>query len=339
LKRVEVPLLEERLRQCWQACQGADTIVVSLLPFLFAYYVAEQLGVPLVRAYYFPVSPTRTYAAEYIPGGLRLPGRVNLATHLLSRHVLWQVARPGMTRACRTVLGIRRLPLREPFSRLDRERQLLLYGYSPAVIPRPPDWGNWIDVTGYWFPERSSEWQPSSDLVTFLGAGPPPVYIGGFGRMTARDRGQLTSLVLEAAARAGQRAVLLTGKDDLTGESLPRTVFPIDWVPFDWLFPRVSAVVHHGGAGTTGIGLRAGVPSVIVPFFLDNFFWGRQIHALGLGPRPIPRKHLSVTALADAIGIATSDVGMRQRAAALAQRIQTEDGIGQAVLAFERHFA
>jgi sterol 3beta-glucosyltransferase len=338
-RRVEVPLLRQRLRDCWQACQGADVIVSSLLPFLLAYHVAQRLGAPLVRAYYYPVSPTRAYPAEYVPAGLRLGHSLNLATHLVTRHVLWHVARPWLARACRDVLRLPSLPVREPFGRLDRERQLLLYGYSSAVVPRPPDWGDWIQVTGYWFLDRHPQWRPPSDLVAFLNGGPPPVYVGGFGSMTRGNPVQLLRVVLNALAASGRRAVLLTGWGGMRGIPLPESVFAVDWVPFDWLFPRMAAVVHHGGAGTTAAGLRAGVPTVVVPFFLDNFFWGRHLHALGVAPAPIPRQRLSARRLSAVIQAATTDDGMRQRAQLVGERIRAEDGVATAVAVFERHLA
>jgi UDP:flavonoid glycosyltransferase YjiC (YdhE family) len=237
------------------------------------------------------------------------------------------------------VLGLENLPLSEPFGDLDREQRLLLYCYSAAVAPPPPDWGSWIEVTGYWFLDRKTDWTPPPALAEFLEEGPPPVYVGGFGTMTNRDPGDLARIVARALGAAGVRAVVLTGWGGLPKEELPREIFAVDWVPFDWLFPRVSAVVHHGGAGTTAASLRAGVPTVVVPFFLDQFFWGRRVFDLGVGPRPILRKRLDPDTLAAALRIATRDPEMKGRAAALGVRIRAEDGVARAVAAFERHLS
>jgi sterol 3beta-glucosyltransferase len=130
---------------------------------------------------------------------------------------------------------------------------------------------------------------------------------------------------------------VLRGWGGLSPAELPRGIFAVDWVPFDWLYPRVKAVVHHGGAGTTAASLRAGVPTIIVPFFLDQFYWGRRVFELGVGPRPIPRKRLEAEALAAALRVATADVGMHERAAALGNRIRAEDGVARAVATFVRH--
>ena len=334
---VDAPLMRRRLRDCWEGCRDAEVIVVSILPYLLGFAIARKLNVPLVRAFYFPVSPTRRYPAEFVPEALRLSPRINLATYQAQRQVLWQVVRPWVAGACRDVLGIGSLPRLEPFGELDRQEQLLLYCYSAAVAPPPPDWGHWIDVTGYWFLDRPADWTPPAALAAFLDAGPPPVYIGGFGSMTNGNPAEMARAVVKALAQTGQRAIVLTGWGGLTPEELPKEIFGMDWIPFDWLFARVAAVVHHGGAGTTAASLRAGVPTIVIPFFLDQFFWGKRVLELGVGPRPIPRKHLCAESLAAALRVAAGDAGMRERAAALGKQIRQEDGVARAVSTFNRH--
>jgi UDP:flavonoid glycosyltransferase YjiC (YdhE family) len=152
--------------------------------------------------------------------------------------------------------------------------------------------------------------------------------------MNNRNPEESTQLVLDALMSSGQRGILLTGWGGLSSADLSDDVFKMDDVPHDWLFPRAAAVVHHGGAGTTAAGLRAGVPSIIVPFFADQGFWGQRVHALGAGPEPIQRKKLSTERLANAIRVATNDEVMRRRAAIIGTRILAEDGVAQAVKAF-----
>lgn len=334
---VDAPLMRQRLQDCWEACSDAEVIIVSVLPYMFGYSIAKKLKVPLVRAFYFPTSPTRTYPADFVPSSVRLSERLNLASYQLQRHLLWQIARPWVSKACREVLGINSLPFREPFGELDRERQLLLYCYSPAVSPPPSDWGDWIDVTGYWFLDRAVNWAPPAELTAFLDAGPPPVYVGGFGSMTNREPIELASAVVHALNSAGVRAIVLSGWGGLSKADLPRDMLAIDWVPFDWLFSKVSAVVHHGGAGTTAASLRAGLPTIVVPFFLDQFYWGKRVSELGVGPQPILRGQLKADSLTAAIRLATTSRDMRERAAALGKRIRAEDGVARAVSTFERH--
>ena len=334
-KEVDAPLMRQRLQDCWEACQDADAIGVSMLPYLYGYAVARKLHVPLVRTFYFPVSPTRARPVDFLPPWVQLGGSLNLATYHAQRQIIWQMARPFVARACRDVLGMETLPRLEPFGELDRQQQLLLYAYSPAVAPPPPDWGPWMEVTGYWRLDRSAEWSPPPALAAFLNDGPPPVCIG-FGSMTY-DRSELIRTVARSVELTGQRAVLLTGWGGLRPPDIPRNMCIVEWAPLDWLFSRMSAVVHHGGAGTTADGLLAGVPTIVVPFFFDQFFWGRRVFELGAGPRPIPRKHLDAETLAQAIRVATSDPDMRRRAKAVGEQIRAEDGIARAVAAFDRH--
>ena len=335
LKEIDAPLFRQRLADCWDACRDADVIVASMLPYLFGYAIAEKLDVPLVRAFYFPVSPTRAYPPEWVPRWAHLGGRLNLATYSAQRQLIWAVARPWIADACRDVVNLQSLPRREPFGGLDRRQELLLYGYSAAVAPPPSDWGPWIDVTGYWFLDRPAPWTPPPDLAAFLDDGPPPVCIG-FGSMMY-DRLELLRIVERALALTGHRAVLLTGWSGLRPPVLPRSMFTIDWVPLNWLFSRAAAVVHHGGAGTTAEGLRAGAPTVVVPFFYDQPFWARRVSQLGAGPRPIPRARLTPERLAEAIRTATSDTEMRRRARAVGERIRAEDGVARAVDTFQKH--
>ncbi len=335
IKEVEAPLMRQRLRDCWEACQDADVIVVGIVPYLFGYAIARKLRVPLVRAFYFPASPTRAYPANFVPEGVRLGGRFNLASHQVGRQLLWQFVRPWVAGACRDVLGVEKLPVLEPFGELDRRRQLLLYAYSAAVAPPLPDWGNWIVVTGYWFLDSSVGWSPPPALAAFLNAGPPPVGIC-FGSVPL-DNHEFVATLTRALDSTGHRAVLVTGGSCLPPD-LPRNIFAIDWAPLNWLFPRMAAVIHHGGAGTTADGLRAGLPTIVIPFFYDQFFWGKRVFDLGVGPRPIPRNRLDAEALATALRAATTDPNMRRRAAALGQCIRAEDGVAQAVTAFEHHF-
>jgi len=327
-----------RLADGWQACRGADVLVASPLACVLAYSVAEKLHIPLVRAFYFPATPTRAYSAHFVRGLTRLPGSVNLWTHRVQGRVILAIIRRAANRARAEVLGLGPLPA-DPFAELDRRRAPMLYGYSPLVCPPPADWGSWIHVTGYWFLDAARQWTPPAALVRFLASGPPPIYVG-FGSMAPGDREPMTRLVVEALRREGLRGVLAAGWGALQDiGSTGSRIIAVDDVPHDWLFPRVAAVVHHGGAGTTAAGFRAGVPAVVVPFGVpDQTFWARRAHDLGVAVRPIARKALTADRLSAALRAATRDEGMRQRAAALGRQIRAEDGVARAVEAFERQF-
>ena len=232
--------------------------------------------------------------------------------------------------------GLGAMPLRAPLRGMERQGLPFLYGYSPSVVPTPSSWPPTRTVGGYWFLEDSPEWTPEPRLQDFLADGPTPLYVG-FGSMTSGDPAAMTRIILEAIRRTGQRAVLSTGWGGFHAEELPPSVLPVGFVPHDWLFARVSMAIHHGGAGTTAAVLKAGAPSVIVPFFADQFFWGKRIFDLGIGPAPIPRKELSAESLEKAIRTILENGSMTARAKDMARAIKAEDGVGAAVAAVDAY--
>jgi UDP:flavonoid glycosyltransferase YjiC (YdhE family) len=216
----------------------------------------------------------------------------------------------------------------------------VFHGFSEIVVPRPRDWPARLSMTGYWWPATPATWQPPAGLLEFLDAGPPPVFLG-FGSNGAADR----ALIIEATRQSGVRAVIQSAhptgpapgdrvgngetnaRDDKPGAlAIDARLFEIGVVPHGWLFPRMAAVVHHCGAGTTAAGLRAGVPTVAVPRYTDQPFWARRLHALGAAPKPLPHRHLTADTLAAAIREAVTEPRYRHTAGALSERLATEDG-------------
>jgi len=314
-----------------EACQGADLIISGLGGLFIGLALSEKLGIPFIQAFYFPFTPTREFPNALVPlPQMRLPAWINRLTHRLAQQMMWQAFRPADNKARRQVLQMAPAPFWGPFSSLNRLGQTIIYGYSPQVLPPPKDWGDSIHVTGYWFLDEVAGWEPPKDLVDFLKSGPPPVYIG-FGSMVNSRPEQTTDLVLQALACSGQRGVLSSGWGGLIKSSLPKTVFMTGPIPFSWLFPKMAAVVHHGGAGTTSMGLWAGVPSIVIPFMGDQPFWGQRVYELGVGPKPIPRQRITVNNLAEAILCAVTDKTMQERATNLGERIRAENGVTQAV--------
>jgi len=323
----------------WNACQGADVIIHGFFASFLSHCIAERLGVPCFAISVCPTfSPTRVFP-NLAFAALPLGGGYNWLTHIAFDRSTWQIFQLLYSCARRKNPN---LPLCTawPYGRLNGRPVPILYAYSPAVSPKPRDWDEWRHVTGYWFLNRPTDWQPPADLVNFIEAGPPPVYVG-FGSVNDLGLEEVTIIALEALARSGQRGLLQTGWRGLDNADLPREVFKIEpgSIPHDWLFPHLSAVVHHGGAGTIAAGLRAGLPSVSIPFVSDQPYWGRRMAELGVGPKPIARRRLSVERLAGSITAATSDRDMRRRAAALGQHIHTEDGVANAVEVIHRHLA
>jgi sterol 3beta-glucosyltransferase len=254
----------------------------------------------------------------------------------LTRQMMWQMFRKADNLVRVQVLQMARASFWGPFATLQRQTKSVLYGYSPQVIPPPADWSDFVHVTGYWFLEPPAEWEPPNDLVNFLQAGSPPVYIG-FGSMPSSKPEETADLVLQALARVGQRAVLSSGWGGLKKENLTDNAIMIGSIPHSWLFPKMAAVVHHGGAGTTAAGLSAGIPSIVIPFFGDQPFWGQRVYELGVGPKPIPRQRLTVEGLVEAIRSAVFNPTINKNAARLGDRIRAEDGVARAVAIIEQN--
>jgi UDP:flavonoid glycosyltransferase YjiC (YdhE family) len=330
--RLARALIETGIANYWRASRDAEALIVTTMGLPVGAHIAERLNVPLICVSY---APTHSDWAGREDVMTALRGDVMAVIVAAFRFLLWNRIRRVTNAARRQVLDLPPLSFGDPFSAMHRKRIPLLEAYSPTVVPRPPSWGSWIHVTGFWFLDDSAGWAPSDELVDFLGAGPPPVFVG-FGSTPFPQPRAATETVVQALALAGMRAVLLAGGSGLATGRLTDDVLSIDSVPHGWLFPRVSAAVHHGGAGVTGAALRAGLPSVVVPVFGDQPFWGQRVFDLGAGPRPIPARQLTAEALAAAIRL-TGNGEMRRRAAALGEQIRKEDGVGCAVGAVHQH--
>jgi sterol 3beta-glucosyltransferase len=318
------------------ACQDSDLIVGGLGGLFIGYALSQKLGIPFVQAYLYPFTRTREFASVLMPPTpLRLPGWANSLSHSMAQQMMWQTTRSADNKARAEILKMASAPFFGPFSKLNGQGQTILNGYSPQVIPPATDWADYIHVTGYWFLDPPQGWQPPTDLVDFLQAGAPPVYIG-FGSMPNSKPEETVKMVLQALERSGQRGIISAGWGGLKGDDLPKTVHMVGSLPHSWLLPQMAAVVHHGGAGTTAAGLSAGVPSIVTPYFGDQPFWAQRVYELGVGTKPIARKALSVERLDEAIRIAVTDTAMREKAADLGQRIRAENGVARAVEVIEQ---
>lgn len=293
-------------------------------------HVAEKLNIPAIASIPLPFyTPTREFPVPFM-SGIRLGKWFNLLSYKimgLSSGMYTRSTNDFRAKA----LGMP--PLKsfpDLFIRSDGSPVPILYPYSPHVLPVPDDFPPHVYVTGYWFLDGSKGWQPDPELVRFLEAGAPPVYFG-FGSMGGLGGHERAKVVLNALKQTGHRGLIASGWGGLKASELPDNVFMLDAVPHDWLFPQVAAVVHHGGAGTTAAGLRAGKPSVICPFLGDQPFWGSIVQQLGVGPKPIPQIRLTADRLAEAIRIAVQDVDMQNRAEELGKKIRMEYGVAQAV--------
>ncbi|NPV87370.1 MAG: glycosyltransferase family 1 protein [Anaerolineae bacterium] len=334
MRRMIAPIVRSFSEDAYTACRTAQGLICLGVFAAFGQTIAEALKIPVMHVEPTPLLPTRAFPAASWPIQRSLGGWHNYLSGWVMLRVPWLWYSPFVN-DFRRRLGL------SVFTAADFYRVLkttpMLGAYSPQIIPRPPDWPPGVHVSGYFFLDAQTAWQPSPSLEAFLQAGDPPVSIG-FGSMAGRNPQKLAGIALEALAQCGRRGVLLTGWGGLRPEQLARHVFVLDAAPHSWLFPRMAAVVHHGGAGTTAEGLRAGVPSVIVPFILDQPFWGARVQAMGLGPPPVAQKNLTAGRLAEAIETAVTDAAMRARASRAGAAIRAENGVANALGVIEKHF-
>ena len=333
LCRLLEPVLEKGYAEACRATEGADALLAAPGALPIAHALHERRDVPFAAAFLQPNHPTREFGSwlfPELPAWLPFLGSLRRASYHATWHVLYRLIRDANDAARRRVLDLG--PGANPFAAMLRARWPTLYGFSSAVVPRPADWGPELALTGYWFLDRTRDWAPPRELEQFLAAGPPPICVG-FGSMPSVDPEQTTELFTRALALAGQRGILLTGWGGLAHARLPETVLAVDSAPHDWLFPRVAAVVHHGGAGTTAAALRAGAPALVIPFIADQPFWGQRLNALGAGLPPMSRRQLEPEPLAAALRALVENPAYRARAAQIADALAREDGVARAVAA------
>ncbi|KAI9648613.1 hypothetical protein NHQ30_003251 [Ciborinia camelliae] len=305
----------------------ADAIIAN--PPSFAHiHIAEKLGIPLHIMFTMPWSPTQSFPHPLanIQSSNADVNMTNFVTYGLVELMMWQGLGDVINRFRERSLGLEPISLIWAPGMLSRLRIPHTYCWSPALIPKPKDWGNYISVSGFCFLSLASSFTPDPDLAAFLADGPPPIYIG-FGSIVVDDPDAMTTLIFEAVRKTGVRALVSKGWGGLGGDALdlPTGVFMLGNVPHDWLFERVSCVVHHGGAGTTSAGIATGKPTVIVPFFGDQPFWGAMTARAGAGPIPIPYKELTADKLAAAITDALRPETLA-KAQELGAKIKEENG-------------
>lgn len=318
------------------ACRGYDALLYNVPLSISGHTIAQALGIPGIPTAAAPYHPTRVFPSLFTPSLPLRGGTVNRLSGTIAFQIFWLIVRFHMNNWRRTQPGLDPLPIRNPLRSMARQGVPWLYGFSPSVIPVPADWPESAAICGYWFTAPDEAWRPPSALVDFLGAGPAPIYVG-FGSMVGSNPEQTLETVLQAIRLAGVRAIFASGWGGMRHTALPDFVFPVESVPHEWLFPRVAAAVHHGGAGTTAATLRAGIPSVVVPYFYDQSFWGQRLQELGVASRPIAQTRLTPDNLAEAIRtvVGTSEFGVRSRE--IAGRIAKERGVEVAVELVERY--
>ncbi|MGB3295233.1 MAG: glycosyltransferase, partial [Phormidesmis sp.] len=327
------PLLESILPDMWKAASDSD-VIISSGTTLWGLDIAEKLEVPHILAALQPIFPTAEFPH---PSLLDLPrlGFLNQLSYIIVGYSYWQMI-------ARTINEWRVEYLKLP-KKIDRfiepkvwNKQLHLLAYSPLVVPQPPDWVGNVATTGYWRLPCST-YSPNNQLIHFLESSPTkPIYIG-FGSMLYKDMKHVASIVISALRQSGHRGVISLDEIYLRDVHLPENIINVNSVPHDWLFPQLAAAIHHGGAGTTAAAMRAGIPSIAIPSFADQAFWGQRIEALGVGPSPVPKGELTVERLIKAIQTLTSNQQMKRRAIELKHQLVKENGVDKAVDLIHKH--
>ncbi len=330
-------IAEPVARVAFAACEDADLVVHSFLFTTGAHSLAQARGIPDVSVQGFPIfTPTRAFpmvAMANLP-----PGALSYFSHWLGTQLFWRVGNTGYRRLRSASPDVFNLELVWPWKHAQPVQTPLIFAYSPTVLPRPDDWhAPYIHIPGYFFLEASESYQPPPELTDFLATGEPPICVT-FGSMVNREAQRIQQIVYQSLNETGQRAVLLSGWSGAQAMQPGNNLLALESAPHDWLFSRCKAVIHHGGAGTTGAGLRAGIANIVIPHGLDQLFWGKRVAQIGAGPAPIGLSKLSVHALSAAIDQA-NDPALRARASMVGGQIRSEDGVGEAVRIIEQHAA
>ena len=317
--------IDELLTSAWKACQDTDLLIES--PSAMAgIHIAEALGIPYFRAFTMPWTRTRAYPHAFAVPEHKMGGAYNYITYVMFDNVFWKAIAGQVNRWRKKELGLRSTNL----DKMQPNKVPFLYNFSPTVVSPPLDYSDWIRVTGYWFLDEASEWTPPEDLSKFIQQartdGKRIVYIG-FGSIVVSDPAALTKTVVESVLKADVRCILSKGWSDRLGNHdatvpevpLPSEIFQIKSAPHDWLFSQIDAAAHHGGAGTTGASLRAGLPTIIKPFFGDQFFFGNRVEELRVG---ICLKKLNIGVFSRALWEATHSERMIIKAKVLGETIR-----------------
>ncbi|KAF9013495.1 glycosyltransferase family 1 protein [Cyathus striatus] len=319
------PWLDELLRDAWEACKDADVLLESP-PAMAGVHIAEALGIPYFRTFTMPWTKTTDFPHAFLSPPVDSP------TFNSASNVFWVASSFQINRWRRQTLKIGNTDM----GHMAQAKIPFIYNFSPAVVPKPLDWPDTTVISGYWFLDKADhDWSPPQSLMDWMARArkdqKPVVYIG-FGSITVPHPNRTTTRIVDAVLQSGVRAIISKGWSSRMNKSnenepevdIPSECYMLDKVPHDWLFPQIDAALHHGGAGTTGASLRAGIPTLIKPWFGDQFFWASRVQRIGVAS-------LRVNDLSEALIKATANRLMKDKARLIGERIRAEDGVHTAI--------
>lgn len=339
LTNASAAFVTETISQCLAACQDADHIICTQFSLHTAYFLSQELNIPYSMASVNPMVICQTDeftnmmfppAAEWLPPAM--VRAYNSFSHKTVTDLWWRSYKKLYAAAVKKVLGVT-LSSTDPFR--TAKPPLTLFGYSPSVLPKPKNWDSHQHVCGYWFLKPDNSWKPSPGLEAFIEEGPKPIYIG-FGSMnnSMLKKGEVEKLLTDTIRQTKQRAVILKQGLNFDKSRLEESICATEPVPFEYLFQKMNLLVHHGGAGTTALGLKAGVPAVLTPLIVDQRFWSWRVEKLNVSPAPIHWHSLTKDKLVTAINAWVDNKPAKDRAIELGKRIAAENGVENAVRIF-----
>lgn len=340
-------MIAEILESTWRACTETDPdqpgarpfradAIVANPPSYGHIHCAEALHVPLHMIFTMPWNATCAFPHPFanIDPSAHRPVE-NFFSYGIVDLLVWTGMGDLVNTFRAKTLKLPPIALADGAALLDDHEVPFTYLWPDSLVPKPEEWGPHIELANFISYEQAHTYTPPQALLDFLAAGEAPIYVG-FGSVVAENPAALTRTIFRALEKAGARGIVSEGWAHLGGEAPPPNVYVIGDCPHDWLFARCRAVCHHGGAGTTSAGLRAGLPTVIVPFFGDQFFWGRIVADAGAGPEPVPIRRLDADNLMAAFD-ACRRPQVRERAAELGARLRATDGADLVMRSIERH--
>ena len=347
--RTLAPLAEPFLTALLDASKDADALALSYFGSI-GYSIAEKLRIPCFQMHFYPMDSNKDVPVSVAPR-LQLGPAYNLLTYSLAYLAVGSVEYMYVRKwRQRNGMRVQRIRTRPNYT-VGQWDIPVMYAISPQIMPPCPNWPRNIHMVGFLQPMEMEEFDPPASLTAFLANEPEKTVYVGFGSMRSGDMREALRLFAQALLRLNLKAVVYKGWADLAAQesdeygavgnavSLPNNIYLANYIPHSWLFPRVAAVVHHGGAGTTAAGLYAGKPTLIVPFGGDQPFWGHQIYNRGLGPRPIPRDKLTLQRLMRALYTLVNNPVYKENAQYISRHLQLENAAVTASDVIEAEYA